>query len=84
MLTFEGEVGIGATGIGDKHRALRVVLSARRGLFQEGSGTKVVRGFYRALQGTYYNVCRISSSNPSWELRRSGGRGWRFVGAFGV
>lgn len=41
-------------------------------------------GFFRdALQATYYKACRISSSNPSWGRRRSGGRVGRFVGAWG-
>ena len=52
MLTFEGEVGIGATGIGDKHRALRMWFCRpgegyfRRGVVRKWYGVFIVR--YRA------------------------------------
>lgn len=35
--------------------------------------------FYGSLQGTYCKACGVSSSNPSWGRRRSGGRVGRFV-----
>ena len=52
MLTFEGDVGIRATGIGDKHRALRMWFCRpgegyfRRGVVRKWYGVFIVR--YRA------------------------------------
>lgn len=49
MLTFEGDVGIGATGIGDKHRALRMwYVGQARAIsggewYESGTGFFIVR-----------------------------------------